>query len=176
LRRIKHKLGRAAVGDCRAFFFFGFSESVQTEMAEPAPKRAKGDMNAQVKAAVREAERAEWIGNECEIEFLKKQSEEITRIQPLGKEDELLAIIQQLEQKAARDRQKAAASANKTEVFTCSICMDKRPLNHLRVNLPCGHGFCKACIDAAWHAHGAPAAPECFTCRIMVVDVVKTLV
>ena len=142
-------------------------------MAEPAPKRARGDMQAQVKAALRAAERAEWIGNIYEIEFLKKQSEEIARLQSFGQEEELLLIIQQLEQKAARDRQKAAASANKTEVFTCSVCMDKRPLDHLRVNGPCGHGFCKACIDGAWHAHGAPAAPECFTCRTKVADVLK---
>ena len=145
-------------------------------MAEPAPKRAKGDITAQVKAAVRAAERAEWIGNTCEIEFLKRQAEEIARLQPFGSDEELLLIIQQLEQKAARDRQKAAASANKTEVFTCSVCMDKRPLDHLRVNGPCGHGFCKACIDAAWHAHGAPAAPECFVCRTKVADVLKAFV
>jgi hypothetical protein len=145
-------------------------------MAEPAPKRAKGDITAQVRAALREAERAEWIGNKCEIEFLKRQADEITRINPIGKEEELLLIIQQLEQKAARDRQKAAASANKTEVFTCCICMDKRPLDHLRVNVPCGHGFCKACIDAAWHAHGAPAAPSCFTCRTEVASVLQTYV
>ena len=142
-------------------------------MAEPAPKRAKGDMNAQVKAAVREAERAEWIGNICEIEFLKRQAEEIARLQPFGSDEELLLIIQQLEQKAARDRQKAAASARTAEAFTCSVCMDKTPLDNLRVNGPCGHGFCKACIDGAWHAHGAPAAPECFTCHTKVADVLK---
>ena len=142
-------------------------------MAEPAPKRARGDMQAQVKAALRAAERAEWIGNIYEIEFLKKQAEEIGRLQPFGSDEELLLIIQQLEQKAARDRQKAAASANKTEVFTCSVCMDKRSLHHLYVNEPCGHGFCKACIDDAWHAHGAPAAPDCFTCHTKVVSVLK---
>jgi hypothetical protein len=145
-------------------------------MAEPAPKRAKGDITAQVKRALRAAQRAEWIGNIYEIEFLKKQSEEIARLPTVDSDEELLAIIQQLEQKAARDRQKAAASANKTEVFTCCICMDKRPLDHLRVNVPCGHGFCKACIDAAWHAHGAPAKPECFTCRTEVASVLQTYV
>ena len=142
-------------------------------MAEPAPKRTKGDITAQVKAALREAERAEWIGNTNEIKYLKEQAEYIRCSSPVGKEEELLLIIQQLEQKAVRDRQKAAASANKTEDFTCSICMDKRPLDHLRVNGPCGHGFCKACIDAAWHAPAAPAAPECFTCRTKVADVLK---
>jgi ribonucleoside-diphosphate reductase alpha chain len=62
------------------------------------------------------------------------------------------------------------------EAFTCAICMDKRPFDHLRVNVPCGHGFCKACHDDAWHAHGAPAAPECFTCRTKVASVLKAFV
>jgi hypothetical protein len=148
-------------------------------MDEPAPKRAKGDINAQVRAAVREAERAEWIGNECEIEFLKRQADEITRIQPIGKEEELLLIIQQLEQKAARDRQKAAASANKAEAFTCHICMDRLPMAWLCVNVPCGHGFCKACINKKIVPPGEaapPAKPECFNCRTVVASVVQTYV
>ena len=152
-------------------------------MAEPAPKRAKGDMTAQVKKALRAAERAEWIGNIYEIEFLKKQSEEIARLQSFGQEEELLLIIQQLEQKAARDRQKAAASANKAEAFTCHICMDRLPMAWLCVNVPCGHGFCKACITKTakpleYHgAHAAPPAkPECFNCRTVVASVVQTYV
>jgi hypothetical protein len=145
-------------------------------MAEPAPKRAKGDITAQVKKALRAAERAEWIGNIYEIEFLKKQSEEIARFPTVDSDEELLAIIQQLEQKAARDRQKAASSANKAEAFTCSVCMDNRLLDHLRVYGPCGHAFCKACIDGAWHAQGEVCAPECFACRTKVVSVLKPFV
>jgi hypothetical protein len=148
-------------------------------MAAPAPKRAKGDMNAQVKAAVREAERAEWIGNICEIEFLKRQAEEIARLQPFGSDEELLLIIQQLEQKAARDRQKAAASANKAEAFTCSICMDRLPMAWLCVNVPCGHGLCKECINKKIVPPGEaapPAKPECFSCRTVVASVVQTYV
>ena len=44
--------------------------------------------------------------------------ETIRYASPVGMEAELDLIIQQLEQKAAQDRRKAAASANKTEAFT----------------------------------------------------------
>ena len=142
-------------------------------MAEPAPKRAKGDMQAQVQAAVREAERAACIGNADEIRVLKDQAEHIRCRSPVDKDTELLLIKQQLQQKAARDRQKAMHVTNKLETFTCAICMDKRPYEYLRVNVSCGHGFCTPCIDDAWHAHGAPAAPECFTCRTKVSSVIK---
>jgi hypothetical protein len=152
-------------------------------MAEPAPKRAKGDINAQVRAALRAAERAEWIGNVCEIEFLKRQADEITRIQPIGKEEELLLIIQQLEQKAARDRKLAVTKANVRNSWTCSICMERLMLTDLCVNVPCGHGFCKACITKtakplAYHgAHAAaPSKSECFNCRTVVDSVVQTYV
>ncbi len=139
-------------------------------MAEPAPKRLKTDAMAAVRVAVRAAERAEWIGHVFEIKYLKEQADSIRHEAPVDKEAELELIIQQLQQKAARDRQKAA---HDSETFTCTVCMDKKPMGNLRVNTPCGHGFCKACIDDAWHKHGAPAAPDCFTCRTTVVSVMK---
>ncbi len=148
-------------------------------MAEPAPKRAKGDVTEQVRVAVRESERAEWIGHVFEIKYLKEQAEYIRCSSPVGKEEQLLEIIQELEQKAARDRQKAAASANKAEAFTCHICMDRLPMAWLCVNVPCGHGFCKACINKKIVLSGEaapPAKPECFTCRTVVASVVQTYV
>jgi len=98
-------------------------------MAEPAPKRAKTDVMAEVRVALRAAKRAEWIGNTNEIKYLEEQAETIRFEAPVGKDAELDLIIQQLQQKAARDRQKAAASANKAEAFTCHICMDRMPMS-----------------------------------------------
>ena len=84
------------------------------------------------------------------------------------------ALSPPLEQEAARDRQKAAASANKAEAFTCCVCMDRLPLADLRVNAPCGHAFCKTCITPSHALSGTPA--ECFSCRGNVASVLQTFV
>ncbi len=153
-------------------------------MAEPAPKRPKTDVMAEVRVALRAAERAEWIGHIYEIKYLKEQAESIRYESPADKDTELDLIIAQLNQKAARDSQKAAHNTNKFETFTCCICMDRLPLGHLHVNVPCGHGFCKACIAKSaktfvWHgAHAAPPAStsNCYSCRTEVVSVLQTFV
>jgi hypothetical protein len=87
-------------------------------MDEPVPKRPHTDKMAEVRVALRAAKRAEWIGNTNEIKYLEDQAETVRFESPVGKDAELDLIIQQLHQKAARDRQKAAASANKAEAFT----------------------------------------------------------
>jgi hypothetical protein len=152
-------------------------------MAEPAPKRAKTDVMAEVRVALRAASRAEWIGNIYEIKYLEQQAETIRwEESPIDKDTELGLIITQLEQKAARDRQKAANNTNKFETFTCCICMDRLPLGHLCVNVPCGHGFCKACIAKSAKTFvppgeaAPPPTPECFTCRGNVASVLQTFV
>jgi hypothetical protein len=155
-------------------------------MAESAPKRPKTDMMAEVRVALRAAERAEWIGNMHEIKYLREQVESIRYEAPVSKDAELGLIVAQLEQKAARDRVAAAAEANCVGMFTCSICMDTLSLDQLHVNVPCGHGFCKRCIGKSWEgkdardardakdAKDAPAA--CFSCRGKVACVVQTFV
>ncbi len=145
-------------------------------MAEPAPKRPRTDMMAEVRAALRAAERAEWIGNIYEIKYLREQADSIRYEAAVSKDAELGLLIAQLEQKAARDRgAKSAAEANKTGTFTCSICMDTLPLERLHVNVPCGHGFCKTCIAKSCVPKDAPSAPAgCFSCRGKVASVVQT--
>ena len=143
-------------------------------MAEPAPKRAKGDIQAQVQAAVREAERAEWIGHIYEIKYLKEQVEHLRCTDPVSKDHEFALITQQLKQKAARDRQKAAGTANKLGTFTCPICLDDKPLANLRLNYPCGHGFCKTCIET--HMCGQNPSSACPNCRKPIDSVVETFV
>jgi hypothetical protein len=149
-------------------------------MAESAPKRAKIDMMAEVHAALRAAERAEWIGNMHEIKYLREQVEIIRHEAPVNKDAELGLIVAQLEQKAARDRLFAAAEANVVGTFTCSICMDTLSVDQLHVNVPCGHGFCKRCIGKSCErkdgrdGRGAPAA--CFSCRGKVACVVQVFV
>jgi hypothetical protein len=139
-------------------------------------KRAKGDKMAQVRVALREAERAEWIGNTYEMEHLKKQAETIRFESPVDADTEHDLIIQQLQQKAARDRHKAAGQANKLATFACPVCLDDKPLANLHVNVPCGHGFCKTCIAQPCIPPGAAAAPgtKCFSCRSNVDSVMKT--
>jgi len=149
-------------------------------MAEPAPKRPRTDMMAEVRVALRAAERAEWIGHCYEIKYLKEQVESIRYEAPVSKDEELGLIIAQLEQKAARDRGAAAAEANKTGTFTCSICMETLPLERLHVNVPCGHGFCKTCIGKSCIVKDAKDAKDapggCFSCRGKVASVVQTFV
>ena len=151
------------------------------------PKTDKTDKKREFDVAVRAAKRGEWIGSCYEIKYLEEQVdtiEHIRRVAPLEMDEELDLIIQQLHQKAARDRSGAARNANNSETFTCCICMDRQPLAHLHVNVPCGHGFCKTCIGktvkpGVWHGpHAAPpaATPECYTCRAKVASVLKTFV
>ncbi len=142
-------------------------------LEQPASKRAKCDQITEVHAAVRDAERAEWIGNPYEIKYLTEQADRLR-----GKDAELELITQQLHQKAARDRRKFAAKTNSTETFTCSVCMDCLPLNALHVNVPCGHGFCKACIGKPGSPPGIPAAPgtQCHVCRAKVASVMQIFV
>ncbi len=142
-------------------------------MAETVPKRPRTDKMTEVRVALRAAERAEWIGNIYEIKYLKEQADRIRYEAPVSKDAELGLFIAQLEQKAVRDRVAAAAEANKTGTFTCSICMDTLPLTRLHINMPCGHGFCKTCIAKSCIAKDAPSAPaECFSCRGKVASVV----
>ena len=151
---------------------------------ESAPKRAKGDIQAQVKAAVREAERAEWIGNHYEIKYLQEQADHLRGVSPGSKDKELEIITQQLKQKATRDREKAAGKANKLGTFTCAVCLDDKPLADLHINVPCGHGFCKTCIATPVSSvplmevvHDGPSkTPVCYTCRCKVASTVRTYV
>jgi len=148
-----------------------------TPMAESAPKRAKTDMMAEVHAALRAAERAEWIGNMHEIKYLREQVEIIRHEAPVNKDAELGLIVAQLEHKAARDRVAAGAEANVVGTFTCSICMDTLALDQLHVNVPCGHGFCKRCIGKSRDGRdGRDGRDACFSCRGKVACVVQVFV
>ena len=153
-------------------------------MSEIGNKRKASDPMAEVRAAVREAERAEWIGNTYEIKYLQGQTENIRCISPPTKDHELALITQQLKTKAARDRQKAAGTANKFGIFTCAVCLDDKPLATLHINVPCGHGFCKTCIAKPVSSvplmevvHDGPSkTPVCYTCRCKVASTVRTYV
>jgi hypothetical protein len=153
-------------------------------MAESGNKRKASDPMAEVRAAVREAERAEWIGNTYEIKYLQGQAENLRTNSSVLKDDELALITQQLKQKAVRERFKAAATANKLATFTCAVCLDDKPLADLHINVPCGHGFCKICIAKPVSSvplmevvHDGPSkTPVCYTCRCKVASTVRTYV
>lgn len=146
------------------------------------PKTDKTDKKHEFDVAVRAAKRGEWIGSCYEIMYLEEQVdtiEHIRRVAHLDMDEEMDLVIAQLHQKAARDRSGAARNANNSETFTCCICMDRQPLAHLHVNVPCGHGFCKTCIAKPVVPPGEaapPAAPQCHTCRAKVASVLKTFV
>ena len=66
----------------------------------PAFKAAKADKMAEVRVALRVAERAEWIGNIYEIKYLQEQAESVRREHAYrdesAKEAELDLIIAQV--------------------------------------------------------------------------------
>lgn len=130
------------------------------------------DPLSEVRAALREAERAEWIGHIYEIKYLREQVEHLVRTSPVSKDHEFELITQQLKQRAARDRQKAA-SKDELATIECPVCFNEFLLADLHVNLPCGHGFCKACIAKPCIPPGraAPPGTECFCCRANVASV-----
>ena len=132
------------------------------------------DPKCEVRAALREAERAEWIGHIHEIKYLREQVDYLCCTEPVSKDHELELITQQLKQKAARDRLKTAAKTNSTETFTCGICMECQPLQVLHINVPCGHGFCKTCIAQKPTKRAAAPGTKCFSCQRQVGWVVQT--
>lgn len=134
---------------------------------EPDFKRAKHAKLAEVRVALRAAERASWIGNIYEVKYLQEQVDAIHRDALVDTHAEVDLIIQQLNQRAANDRRKAADAANKTEAFTCCVCMDRSPLSELRLLMPCGHGFCEPCMRAV---HVQPLCP---TCRKTINNVIR---
>ena len=73
----------------------------------------------------------------------------------------------------------AAQETNKGLEFACGICFSTCPKDALRILAPCGHGFCKECVEK--HMAAAPAAagadddddatPVCPSCRGAIASV-----
>jgi hypothetical protein len=83
------------------------------------------------------------------------------------------AIIQaRFKALAAEFNAKATEKANAELTFACAICFEKREVDTLRI-LPCGHGFCRDCVNAHM---GAPAnaddGPVCPKCREPIASVI----
>jgi hypothetical protein len=151
-------------------------------MSEPDFKRTKYAKLAEVRVALRAAERAAWVNHVYEVDKLKEQVDTIYNDPDVRTHEEVDQIIQQLNQKTAKDLRAATYKANATETFSCGICLSTQKLGELRLIVPCGHGFCDKCtaklqenITRA-HAHEEKDIPGCPNCRKKIDSVLKAYV
>ncbi len=109
------------------------------------------------RAALRAAQRVNWMRMDPEMEIcnLQKQLRELQNDDDVTTTEEydcimhrFLQLENQSKDKAATETWKAFKEANKTEKFTCRICLAKQPLNALQLIQPCGHGICSKCMSS----------------------------
>ena len=138
---------------------------------EPALKRAKLAKHAECRAAARAAERAEWLGSTYEVSKLLGQAEEVNRDDAVCTTEEYDLILRRLREREAASKAKYTKKMNENEGFHCSICLDRCPLDALRLFVPCGHGLCQACMSEC-----RQATKNCPSCNGPVDDVVRAFV
>ena len=110
-----------------------------------------------------------------EIDTLTEQLDELDS-EPHGNHHEEYHIIQNRCQRLQEQcNQAAAKEQNKELTFVCAVCFDKHPIESLRINTPCGHGFCEDCTDdlAAAALEANDPGSTCPTCRAPVAAVVQ---
>ena len=84
-------------------------------------------------------------------------------------------IKNRCERLQSQRNQAAAKEENRELTFVCAVCFDKCILDRLRINTPCGHGFCDDCTDDLSAAALETNDPgiTCPTCRVTVAAVVQ---
>ncbi len=128
-------------------------------------------------------ERWQGTNEEGELQTLENQLEQLSDEsddESLKEFDIIHARFRQLNEEYNR---LSAQEANKGLEFACSICFDNNKMDALRIVNPCGHGFCKECVekhmfaaaDASRAARSDDAdydGPVCPTCRGAIASVI----
>ena len=127
-----------------------------------------------LEAAARADLRFQFVNEDGEIDQLRDQLDDLDG-EPLGNHVEEYHIIKnRCERLQAHRNQAAANEENNALTFVCAVCFETCGIGLLRINTPCGHGFCESCTAAL--VHGAACAgepPLCPACRAPVAAVVQ---
>jgi len=133
-------------------------------------KKARMDKSLAASTAGRAAVRAiaRWNGvtDDDEVDTLKAQIAELDDESDEDSAAEYAIIQSRFEALAAEYNVKATEQANAELKFACAICFENRDMHDLRIVAPCGHGFCRECIETHMGvAAAAQADPVCPNCR-----------
>ena len=148
----------------------------------PAPTAVPYSVKVTARRALEAAARADlrfqFVNEDGEIDQLRDQLDDLDG-EPLGNHhDEYHIIKNRCERLQAQRNQAAAKEQNQQLDFVCAVCFETCLIADLRINTPCGHGFCESCSDYLQepNEHAAPdAAPAspCFSCRATVAAVLQ---
>ena len=147
--------------------------------AEPStavPYSVKVTARRALEAAARADLRFQFVNEDGEIDQLRDQLDDLDG-EPLGNHhDEYDIIKNRCERLQAQRNQAAAKEENKQLTFVCAVCFETCLIADLRINTPCGHGFCDDCtgdLAAAALEEGNDPHTTCPTCRAPVAAVVQ---
>ena len=145
----------------------------------PAPTAVPYSVKVTARRALEAAARADlrfqFVDADGEIDQLKDQLDDLD-CEPLGNHLEEYHIIKnRCERLQAQRNQAAAKEQNQQLDFVCAVCFETCLIADLRINTPCGHGFCDDCTDdlAAAALEAGDPGSTCPTCRVTVAAVVQ---
>ena len=152
----------------------------QGARAGPAPAAVPYSVKVAARRALEAAARADlrlqFVNEDGEIDQLKDQLDDLD-CEPHGMHhDEYTIIKNRCERLQAQRNQAAAKEENKELTFVCAVCFEKCGIGLLRINTPCGHGFCEVCTvnTRLLRGPGCPdPAPTCPTCHAPVTAVIQ---
>ena len=134
------------------------------------------DARRALEAAARASARLQALSKSDEIDVLKDQLDDLDCEPHRDHHDEYRIIKNRCERLQAQRNQAAAKEENKELTFVCAVYFDKCLIEALRINTPCGHGFCDDCTDdlAAGALEAGDPGIICPTCRAPVTAVIQT--
>ena len=139
------------------------------------PYSVKVTARRALEAAARADARFQFVNEDGEIDELKDQLDDLDGEPTRDHMDEYHIIQNRCQRLQEQCNQAAAKEQNKELTFVCAVCFDKHPIESLRINTPCGHGFCEDCTDdlAAAALEANDPGSTCPTCRATVAAVVQ---
>lgn len=139
------------------------------------PYSVKVTARRALEAAARADARFQFVNEDGEIDQLKDQLDDLDCEPTRDHHDEYHIIKNRCERLQAQRNQAAAKEENKQLDFVCAVCFEPCLIAVLRINTPCGHGFCEDCTDdlAAAALEANDPGSTCPTCRATVAAVVQ---